>query len=131
MAQSAFRRRNLARRRIVGGLGVGLALLCAIIGAACLLIILGYVIVQGAGALNRADGAAILRLAARIADDTGMIGPAGSPAEGGWNGFNILHTAASRVAARLGLWRALHDAVVAAAGSRAAGAGAVAAQHLR
>ena len=53
MAQSAFRRRNLARRRIVGGLGVGLALLCAIIGAACLLIILGYVIVQGAGALNR------------------------------------------------------------------------------
>ena len=28
-----------------------------------------------------------------------MIGPAGSHAEGGWNGFNILHTAASRVAA--------------------------------
>ena len=28
-----------------------------------------------------------------------MIGPAGSAAEGGWNGFNILHTAASRVAA--------------------------------
>ena len=28
-----------------------------------------------------------------------MIGPAGSRAEGGWNGFNILHTAASRVAA--------------------------------
>jgi phosphate transport system permease protein len=53
VAQSAFKRRNLARRRIVGGLGVGLALLCAIIGAACLLIILGYVIVQGAGALNR------------------------------------------------------------------------------
>ncbi len=53
MAQSASRHRNLARRRIVGGLGVGLALLCAIIGAACLLIILGYVIVQGAGALNR------------------------------------------------------------------------------
>jgi phosphate transport system permease protein len=53
VAQSAFKRRNLARRRIVGGLGVGLALVCAIIGAACLLIILGYVIVQGAGALNR------------------------------------------------------------------------------
>lgn len=53
MAQSAFRRRNLARRRIVGGLGVGLALLCAIIGAASLLVILCYVIVQGAGALNR------------------------------------------------------------------------------
>jgi phosphate transport system permease protein len=53
VAQSAFRRRKLARRRIVGGLGVGLALLCAIIGAASLLVILCYVIVQGAGALNR------------------------------------------------------------------------------
>ena len=53
MAQSAFRHRNLARRRIVGGLGVGLALVCAIIGAASLLVILCYVIVQGAGALNR------------------------------------------------------------------------------
>jgi NADH-quinone oxidoreductase subunit G len=56
-------------------------------------------IVLGAGALTRADGAAILALAARIAGDTGMIGPAGTHAEGGWNGFNILHTAASRVAA--------------------------------
>ncbi|OJT97949.1 MAG: NADH-quinone oxidoreductase subunit G, partial [Alphaproteobacteria bacterium 65-7] len=56
-------------------------------------------IVLGSGALTRADGAAVLALAARIADDTGMIGPAGSHAEGGWNGFNILHTAASRVAA--------------------------------
>jgi NADH-quinone oxidoreductase subunit G len=56
-------------------------------------------IVLGAGALTRADGAAILALAARIAGDTGMIGPAGTPADGGWNGFNILHTAASRVAA--------------------------------
>jgi NADH-quinone oxidoreductase subunit G len=56
-------------------------------------------IILGSGALTRADGAAILALAARIAGDTGMIGPAGSHAEGGWNGFNILHTAASRVAA--------------------------------
>src|SRR5580693_2170935 len=56
-------------------------------------------IVLGSGALTRADGAAILKLAAKIASDTGMIGPAGTPAEGGWNGFNILHTAASRVAA--------------------------------
>jgi NADH-quinone oxidoreductase subunit G len=40
-----------------------------------------------------------LKLAAKIASDTGMIGPAGSAAEGGWNGFNVLHTAASRVAA--------------------------------
>ena len=56
-------------------------------------------IVLGAGVLTRGDGAAILKLAAKIAADTGMIGPAGTPAEGGWNGFNILHTAASRVAA--------------------------------
>ena len=27
-----------------------------------------------------------------------MIGPPGTPSEGGWNGFNVLHTAASRVA---------------------------------
>jgi NADH-quinone oxidoreductase subunit G len=56
-------------------------------------------IILGAGAITRPDGAAILALAAKIARDTGMIGPAGSHAEGGWNGFNILHTAASRVAA--------------------------------
>jgi NADH-quinone oxidoreductase subunit G len=56
-------------------------------------------IVLGSGVLTRKDGAAILKLAARIAGDTGMIGPAGTHAEGGWNGFNILHTAASRVAA--------------------------------
>jgi phosphate transport system permease protein len=53
VAQSAFKHRNLARRRIVGGVGVGLALVCAMIGAASLLVILCYVIVQGAGALNR------------------------------------------------------------------------------
>jgi phosphate transport system permease protein len=53
VAQSASRNRNLARRRIIGGLGVGVALTCAVIGAVCLLIILGYVIVQGAGAINR------------------------------------------------------------------------------
>jgi NADH-quinone oxidoreductase subunit G len=56
-------------------------------------------IILGSGILTRRDGAAALSLAARIAGDTGMIGPAGSAAEGGWNGFNILHTAASRVAA--------------------------------
>src|SRR6202012_2326577 len=59
-------------------------------------------IVLGAGALTRKDGAAVLKLAAKIASDTGMIGPAGTHAEGGWNGFNVLHTAASRGAA-LGL----------------------------
>ncbi len=56
-------------------------------------------IVVGASTVARADGAEILRLAAKIAADTGMIGPAGGAAEGGWNGFNVLHTAASRVGA--------------------------------
>jgi NADH-quinone oxidoreductase subunit G len=56
-------------------------------------------IVLGSGVLARKDGAAILNLAAKIAGDTGMIGPAGTHADGGWNGFNILHNAASRVAA--------------------------------
>jgi len=56
-------------------------------------------IILGSGAVARADGAALLKLAAKIASDTGMIGPAGSAAEGGWNGFNVLHTAASRVGA--------------------------------
>ncbi|MBO6825137.1 MAG: NADH-quinone oxidoreductase subunit G [Sneathiella sp.] len=48
-------------------------------------------IIIGQGALTREDGAAILALAKKIADDTGMIGA-------DWNGFNVLHTAASRVA---------------------------------
>jgi NADH-quinone oxidoreductase subunit G len=56
-------------------------------------------IVLGSGVLTRKDGATVLNLAAKIAADTGMIGPAGSHTEGGWNGFNVLHTAASRVAA--------------------------------
>jgi len=56
-------------------------------------------IIVGAGVAARADGAAILNLAAKLAGDIGAIGPAGTPEEGGWNGFNVLHTAASRVAA--------------------------------
>jgi NADH-quinone oxidoreductase subunit G len=56
-------------------------------------------LIVGQGALARSDGAAVLHLAARIAAGTGMIGPAGQPAEGGWNGFNVLHTAAARVGA--------------------------------
>jgi len=56
-------------------------------------------IILGASAVARKDGAAILRLGAKIAAETGMIGPAGGPGAGGWNGFNILHTAASRVGA--------------------------------
>ncbi len=56
-------------------------------------------LIVGQGALARGDGAAILALAVRIASQTGMIGPAGTPAEGGWNGCNVLHTAAARVGA--------------------------------
>ena len=56
-------------------------------------------LILGPGALARSDGGAILKIAAKIAGDSGMIGPAAHPAEGGWNGFNVLHTAASRVAA--------------------------------
>jgi NADH-quinone oxidoreductase subunit G len=47
-------------------------------------------IVLGQGALARADGAAVLELARRIAESYGMVGE-------GWNGFNVLHTAAARV----------------------------------
>ena len=56
-------------------------------------------LIIGQEALTRRDGAAILKLAAKIASATGMIGPKGAPAEGGWNGFNVLHTAAARVGA--------------------------------
>jgi NADH-quinone oxidoreductase subunit G len=56
-------------------------------------------LILGQGALARPDGAAILSLAARIASRTGMIGPPGTLSEGGWNGFNVLHTAAARVGA--------------------------------
>ena len=45
----------------------------------------------GAGALARPDGAAILGLAAKAAQALGVL-------KDGWNGFNILHTAAARVA---------------------------------
>ncbi len=47
-------------------------------------------IIVGQGALARADGAAVLAAARQIAETYGMIGD-------GWNGFNVLHTAASRV----------------------------------
>ncbi len=55
-------------------------------------------LILGVGALARSDGAAVLKLASRIAGATGMIGPGVSAAEGRWNGFNLLHVAASRVA---------------------------------
>ena len=53
-------------------------------------------VIVGAGALARPDGAAILAACAEIARNTGMIGPGG---EGGWNGLNVLHSAAARVGA--------------------------------
>ncbi|MBM3637402.1 MAG: NADH-quinone oxidoreductase subunit G, partial [Alphaproteobacteria bacterium] len=49
-------------------------------------------IILGQGALNRADGAAILALAAKLAKAHGALSPE-------WNGFNILHTEASLVGA--------------------------------
>ncbi len=49
-------------------------------------------LILGQGALARADGAAVLAAARRIAEATGMVA-AGSA----WNGFNSLHTAAARV----------------------------------
>ncbi len=47
-------------------------------------------LILGQGALMRPDGAAVLALARKIAEDFGMIAD-------GWNGFNVLHTAAARV----------------------------------
>ena len=49
-------------------------------------------ILVGAGALARKDGAAIASLAAKVAAEFGAI-------KDGWNGFSVLHSAASRVAA--------------------------------
>jgi NADH-quinone oxidoreductase subunit G len=49
-------------------------------------------ILVGAGALARKDGAAIASLAAKTAVEFGAI-------KAGWNGFSVLHTAASRVGA--------------------------------
>jgi NADH-quinone oxidoreductase subunit G len=46
--------------------------------------------ILGAGALARPDGAAVLSLAAKAAVSLGLV-------KDGWNGFNILHSAASRV----------------------------------
>jgi NADH-quinone oxidoreductase subunit G len=49
-------------------------------------------LILGAGAWARPDGAAIAALAAKIALDTGMV-------RNDWNGFSVLHAAASRVGA--------------------------------
>jgi NADH-quinone oxidoreductase subunit G len=50
------------------------------------------VVLVGAGALARQDGAAVLALAAKLAVDVGAI-------KDGWNGFGVLHETASRVGA--------------------------------
>ena len=47
-------------------------------------------VIVGQGALARPDGAAVLGAARRIADGFGLV-------RDGWNGFNVLHTAAARV----------------------------------
>src|SRR5271169_4613775 len=49
-------------------------------------------VVLGAGALTRGDGAAVASLAAKAAVDLGAV-------KDGWNGFCVLHNAASRVGA--------------------------------
>src|SRR5208282_4146685 len=49
-------------------------------------------ILVGAGALARPDGAAIASLAAKAAIDLGAV-------KDGWNGYSVLHSAASRVGA--------------------------------
>jgi len=48
-------------------------------------------IILGQGALNRKDSTAILGAVSRIAQETGVVTK-------DWNGFNVLHTAAARVA---------------------------------
>lgn len=49
-------------------------------------------LILGTGALNRSDSGQIIKLAHDIAEKYGFV-------KGDWNGFNVLHTAASRVAA--------------------------------
>ena len=50
-------------------------------------------VISGQGAIARKDGEGILSLAARAATSLGAVKP-----ETGWNGFSVLHNAASRVA---------------------------------
>ena len=47
-------------------------------------------IIVGQGALNRTDGGAVLKSIADLAGQLGVV-------RAGWNGFNVLHTAAARV----------------------------------
>ncbi|MBN8967658.1 MAG: NADH-quinone oxidoreductase subunit G [Rhizobiales bacterium] len=50
------------------------------------------IVLIGAGAVARKDGAAVLALAARLASDIGAV-------KDGWNGFAVLHNSASQVGA--------------------------------
>ncbi|OFW99908.1 MAG: NADH-quinone oxidoreductase subunit G [Alphaproteobacteria bacterium RIFCSPHIGHO2_12_FULL_63_12] len=50
------------------------------------------IVIVGMGAIARADGAAVLAQIAALARDAGVV-------REGWNGFNVLHLAAARVAA--------------------------------
>ncbi|MEH2508736.1 NADH-quinone oxidoreductase subunit G [Nitrobacteraceae bacterium AZCC 1564] len=50
------------------------------------------IVLVGAGATSRHDGAAVLSLAAKLASDFGVT-------KDGWNGFGVLHSAASQVGA--------------------------------
>lgn len=49
-------------------------------------------IIVGQGALSRPDGLAVLSAVAKLANEVGAV-------KEGWNGFSVLHTAASRVGA--------------------------------
>ena len=49
-------------------------------------------LILGQGALARPDGSSVLKLARDIAERCGLV-----KTEEGWNGFNVLHTAAARV----------------------------------
>jgi NADH-quinone oxidoreductase subunit G len=71
-------------------------------------------VIVGQGALTRPDGAAVLALAARAAGAVGAV-------KDGWNGFSVLHTAASRVGA-LDLGLVPGEGGMDAAGMAAAGA---------
>ena len=55
-------------------------------------------LILGMNALTRADGEAVLGLCRRIADKFNLIKEENNAIDS-WNGFNVLHTAASRVAA--------------------------------
>ncbi|WP_164079038.1 molybdopterin-dependent oxidoreductase, partial [Stenotrophomonas maltophilia] len=50
------------------------------------------IVLVGAGVAARADGAAVLAAAAKLALDVGAV-------KDGWNGFGVLHHAASQVGA--------------------------------